>query len=192
MNRRSILILSVAAPTATFAAGIDTANWIEQVELHDGQMIDVSRTARRQDSGFPSYRRGPVIDYELSYGQARWHGPWNRIPASFELFDGVPHLMVFIGDPVTCTKKQPEEYAALFFKFVNGSWVEVSQKELPTSRAFVNLVEDFWGHTSNEDPKGRLSWAQKAIVGDINASHPYTVDSFFAKYQNRLCRWVRR
>jgi hypothetical protein len=192
MNRRKILALAVSVPASACAGGIDTAEWLEQVKLHDGQFIDVSRRARRQRSGFPSARRGVIIDYQLTYKQAHWRGEWNRIPGSFEVFDGVPHLMVFVGDPVTCSRKLPEEYAALFFKYVSDSWIEVSQKDFPTSAALVNLVEDFWGHTSSEDPRGKLSWAQKAIVGDLNADHPYTIDTFFARYNNRLCRWIHR
>lgn len=191
MKRRNFLALASAAPLISCGASVDVVTWIEQVKLHDGRFIDVSRRASRQHSGFPSSYRGPVIDYGLSYQLTRWSGPWSRTPASFEIFDGIPHLVVFIGD-LTCNSKPADAYGALFYRFEGGAWVEVSQKDFPTALALMNLVEDFWGQTAESDPRGRLLWEKKAGMGDFTAATPYTIDAFFTEFSNRTCRWLKR
>lgn len=192
MNRQSLLKLAAGVSVVGCTSGVDKVKWVEQAKLHDGSMIDVSRTASRHSSGFPDSRRGQVIDYSVGFGSANWEGEWNRIPGSLEVFDGVPHLMVFIGDSYTCKQKSPEDYAALFFKYVAGKWEDVAQVNFPTSVALVNLIEDLWGQTAKDDPSGYLSWDEKPLRSNFNASHPYTIDSFFERSRNRICRWVQK
>ena len=191
MKRRNFLALTAGVPLTACAASIDEVSWVEEVKLHNEKSIDVSRRASRRHSGFPSALRGPVIDYALSYQETRWSGPWYRTPASFDLFDSVPHLAVFVGD-LTCNSKPDEAYGALFYRFESGAWIEVPQKAFPTAFALMNLVEDFWGQTAESDPRGRLLWEKKAGMGDFDAAHPYTIDAFFNKFSNRTCRWLRR
>jgi hypothetical protein len=117
--------------------GTDTAEWEEEVKLHDGQFVRLQRRAACKSSGFPNSNRGPNVYFSVRCAalNAFWKGQWNRWPFSFELFDGIPHLAAFIMDGEGCSGKAPVEYSAEFYKFQNGQWEIISQGEYPTSLA---------------------------------------------------------
>lgn len=149
-------------------ASIDTAEWTEEVRLHDGQMIQVWREARAEGGGLLQ-KRGSDIDFELRYPpmNVRWKNVvktdgWVD-PVSFEIFDGIPHLVVLLKQRALCAPKSPNDYAAKFFKWQQGNWVEVAQSDFPVDVASVNLYRNYWGFDASGDARGLVTWKQKAI-----------------------------
>jgi hypothetical protein len=171
------------------ACETDVAEWNEEVKLHDGQMVTVWRKATACKWGFPNAKRGRDIEFEFKYPpmNVQWKGAWNRDPVSFEIFDGVPHLALYIGDRESCRKKLPTDYTVQFLRWVDGRWVEVPQAQFPVDRALMNLSEDYWGHTAKDDFKGLIRWDNKRLYGGYKQQHPDTIKSYFERGQ-RFCR----
>jgi len=113
-----------------------------------------------------------------------WKSKANRVPISFELFDGVAHLVNYITDRETCAKMKPTDYTAQFLRWQDGQWVELAQTAFPLDRALLNLSEHFWGHTTKEDYRGTVSWEEKRLMGQRSPTD--TIKSYFERSQ-RFC-----
>lgn len=172
---------------------VDTAEWTEEVKLHDGRSIQVSRKARAMHGGFPNSSRGRDLDFELTYEamNIHWKGPWNRIPASFELFDGVPYLALFIADPASCAVKAPTDYAAQFLRRRDNQWIDVPQHDFPVELALLNLYQNYWGRSENDDARGLITWRHKAESDHFDADRPYTVRTYLERF-NDFCSHLHR
>lgn len=156
--------------------------------MHDGQMIQVWRKARAYSGGFPNSKRGRDIDFELKYEamNVQWKGDWSRDPLSFDIFEGVPHLVLYIKDPQSCEAKARTDYSAQFLRWVNGQWVEVKQADFPVDRASLNLHSGYWGHSTADDAKGLITWDTKAERNSFYRSEPDTIKAFFERGK-RFC-----
>ena len=174
----------VAKPTCK----TDVAEWTEEVKLRDGQMVTVWRQARACSWGFPNAKRGRDIDFEFKYPpmNLHWKGAWNRDPVSFEIFDGVPHLALYIKDRESCAAKARSDYSAQFLRWVDGQWVDVPQSQFPVDRALMNLSGNYWGHTAKDDYKGLIRWDDKELRGGDLNKNADTVKSYFERGQ-RFC-----
>ena len=193
IDRRIFVKATACLPfSACSGIGTDTAEWTEEIKLHDGRFIQIHRKAACKSGGFPNSNRGENIYFSVDYADLRayWKGQWNRWPVSFELFDGVPHLAAFIMDKESCAAKAPSDYSVEFYKFENEKWKILTQKEYPTSQALMNLYINFWGHEHKEDPSGLVRWRSFRHGDDFNPDHPMTIDSYFEKYQNLLCKYI--
>jgi hypothetical protein len=186
MNTRRRQFFATLGATFGLSAcnGIDVAEWTEEVKLHDGTMIQVWRRARARSSGFPNANRGGDIDFELKYAPlgVQWKGSWNRSPISFEIIDGVPHLVLYIGNREACANKAKTDYMAEFLRWSNGQWVEVPQAAFPTEKARVNLHAQYWGHSTRDDARGFLHWSDKTLYGNRDD----TIKTYFERGQ-RFC-----
>ena len=167
----SLLALSgvvLVTPLHGGCAGIDTAQWTEEVKLHDGTMIKIKRKARRQSSGFPTAHRGPLIEQELLYKPLGIY--WKNViaedgrldPLSFEVFDGFAYLTLSIESEELCNGKLPSDYSAQFLSWRNGEWKEVAATDFPFEKALINVYEGYWGRDSSEDAKELVKWEEKA------------------------------
>lgn len=163
----------------------DVASWTEEVRLHDGSTIQVDRVARRNPWGFPNARRGSAIDYDLTDKRLgiRWHGKAPREPVSFEMFGGIPYLVVYDAN---CKNKQPGQFKASFLRWVNGRWEVINQAQYPATEGLMNLYAGYWGHSRKEDASGLVTWEQKARKDGFDPSKPETVDSWYRNF-HRLC-----
>lgn len=190
-NRRSILVGGVALPLgACDWLETDTAQWTEEIKLHDGRFIRLERAAARKSGGFPSADRGELRYYSIKYPDAGlyWKGDWSRQPFSFEIFDNTAYLATFIVDRrLGCKNKLPTDFAAEFYRFRAGGWETLPQSAYPTSAALMNLYINFWGHTKKDDPHGLLRWKSPRSGDDFNPDKTLTINDFFVKYQNFLC-----
>lgn len=187
-GRRTLsLMLTGTAVLPSCSDGIDVAEWTEEVRLHDGRMVTVWRRARAVSSGFPVSHRGANIDTEFKYEPmgVHWKGSLSRHPISFELFDGVPYLVLSVSDREWCRGKAPTEYRAQFFRWSSGQWFEVPREEFATDRALLNLATAYWGRTKSEDYKGLMSWEGKQLMGNRNPID--TIKTFFER-GSRFCR----
>jgi len=192
------LIGSLVFALATTACGksIDVAEWTEEVKLHDGKMVTVWRKARAYSGGFPNSKRGRDIDFEFKYApmNVEWKGTlsgtWIRDPVSFEIFDGVPHLVLYIGDKTSCSNRPKTDYTAQFLRWTNGQWVEVKQADFPVDKARMNLYARYWGHSTADDAKGLITWDRKAVRDGFYKSEPDTIKSYFESGQRFCSRFV--
>jgi hypothetical protein len=166
--------------------GIDVAEWTEEVKLHDGRMIDVWRRARRGSSGFPNANRGALLDTELRdpITGAAWKSGIYRNPCSFEIFDGVPHMTLWIRDRESCRAKPRTDYQTQFLRWTGAAWLDVPQRDFPVGRALMNLSLEFWGGSTADDYKGRIGWDEKRLTG--NRSPMDTVQTYFER-GSRYC-----
>jgi len=184
ISRRK-LIIGAMSTALTGCDRIETATWTEEVKLHDGSTIFLRRSASRHaGGGFPLSIRGPMIDFHMKYTPTNvsWIGDHNRWPCSFEIFGGIPHVVAIIKDK--CISEAPPDFAAQFYRFESGRWVNISQKEFPTKIALLNLYINFWGRERNDDPKGIVKWDGKSI-GDVDfyPDRPFTIEQYFNRHQ---------
>ena len=187
VNRREVaLAVAAAASMPACGDGIDVAEWTEEVLLHDGQKVTVWRRARKGSSGFPVSARGANVDTEFKYEPmgVHWKGSLSRNPISFELFEGVPHLVLYIRDRESCRTKAPTDYTAQFLRWQNRAWIDVPQNDFPTARALLNLSEHYFGRTKEEDYKGLITWEGKQLMGKRNPLD--TIKTFFER-GSRYC-----
>lgn len=192
--RKLIFIVASIAVLSLNACGksIDVAEWTEEVKLSDGTMVTVWRKARAYSGGFPNSSRGRNIDFEFRYAplNVRWAATLsetlNRDPVSFDIIDGVPHLVLYVGDREGCRNRLKADYTAQFLRWVNGQWVEVPQVQFPVDRALMNLSGDYWGYTPKDDYKGLVRWEEKRLRGGTAHTSPDTIRSYFER-GHRVC-----
>jgi hypothetical protein len=155
------LLLNLSA-----CSGVETASWTEEVRLHDGRFIEVSRKVKSHKGGMLSDSgTGGNIEFEIKYAPMKvvWKGPAELSPASFEIFDGVPHLVFFIHSSKYCIPKKKSDYADLFMRWREGQWEEVAQADFPIDKALMNLYLGYTVGMFGKDPtKGRVTWDIKA------------------------------
>ena len=181
--------LGIAVMNMAGCNGVDKAHWTEEVRLHDGRLIVVERWARAYHSGFPNSPRGSDIDYDLAYSpmNIRWHGVVPRAPVSFDIFNGTPYLALYAEGLDFCQGKDPQHYAAQFFRWNSGQWVEITQEQFPVDGALMNLDRSFWGSTDKDDPRGLVNWREKAGRNSYYPDKPDTVRSWYETH-NRFCK----
>jgi hypothetical protein len=110
---------------------------------------------------------GPRVEYEFKYAPmgVEWKGPWGLSPISFEIFDGVPYVVLSIESHEYCANKDDKDYAAKFMRWRNGQWEEMTQADFPADKAMMNLYRHFivGSRRSEHNPtKGRVTWEIKA------------------------------
>ena len=54
----------------------------------------------------------------------------------------------------------------------------------------MNLYVNFWAYERKDDPKGLVRWKAPRHGDDFDPDHPFTIDEYFAKYRNLLCKHV--
>lgn len=159
----------------------DEAIWTEGVKLHDGQMIQVWRRVTRQPSGFPIAPRGRELEVELKYPALGLHWKYNeglRQPISFEIFEGVPHLVLHVRERAWCQGKSPDELPAQFLVWKQNGWQEIPATSYPVNKGRVNLYISYWGHGPKDDASGVITWKKKASRDDFPEDAPYSVQAW--------------
>ena len=121
---------------------------------------------------------------------ARPSNTLNRDPISFEIFDGVPYLVLYIEDKTSCSNRPKTDYSAQFLRWSDGQWVEINQVDFPVDKALMNLYEHYWGHGPADDAKGLITWELKAERDRFNPSHPDTIKSYIERGQRYCSRFI--
>lgn len=171
---------------------VDEARWSEEVLLHNGTMVVVEREARRKPSGFPDTRRGSLLHESLRYPPlgVEWKvDDATRSAFSFEMFEGVPHLVLYVRVNEWCRGKDPQQFTAEFYRWEGGRWVEMRQDEFPTQRALTNLLSGFWGGSRDTDAKGLVTWGDKARRDGFFQDKPDTVHEWFTRSSRNCARY---
>jgi hypothetical protein len=186
----SVAIAIAIALSSVACSGTDTAEWKEEVLLHDGRMIVIERKARAVSSGFPNASRGRDLEFELHYQPMNVHWKGTQQQSTFEIFDGIAYLVVSRGDEREICKDKPPSYIPeRFLKYQGeGQWVEINQADFPMDQANFTLYLRYWGNTSSEDASGLITWKEKsekypALPGvhmsDDIPRRPYKFREFF-------------
>lgn len=178
------LLAAVLVAAVGCSPNVDEARWSEEVLLHDGTMIVIERQAKRKPSGFPDTRRGALLHESLRYAPlgVEWKiDDRTRSAFSFEIFDDVPHLVLWIGYREWCRGKDPKQFTAEFYRWEGGRWVEMRQDQFPTRRALTNLLSGFWGGSRDTDAKGLVTWSTKASRDGFLPDKPDTVHEWFTR-----------
>jgi hypothetical protein len=184
-------LLCSAALVLALLAGcgkrVDVAEWTEEVMLNDGSMITVWRKATAKSGGFPE-PRGANLEFELKYELmgVHWVGPPTQQLLSFDIVGGVPWMATFVDDRAICPKRVTTDFAASFYKWIEGKWVEVSAAEYPIHLARENLWDSYWGREPEADAKGHIVWRVKAVQSNLRTP-PLSVHQFLTTH-NRYCR----
>jgi hypothetical protein len=196
-KKESIQIMTNILPLQHSLNGkkIDIAEWTEEVLMHDGKTVVVWRRARAYSGGFPNASRGRDIDTEFKFEPMgiNWTHEMSqtnlRHPVSFEIFDGVAFLVLYVGDApdLFCADKPLNQYLAQFLKRSNGQWLEIPQEQFPADKALMNLSNGYWGHTSKDDSKGLIPWSGKSTHGEPGD----TVKSYFEGF-HRVCSFHQK
>jgi hypothetical protein len=175
----------------TACGGPLVAEFTEEVKLHDGQMIHVWRKSRSHKPGWNPDGSGGLIDYELKYEPlgVTWKHSADLTPVSFELFNGVAHLVLIIRESKDCQGKKDLDYAAKFLVWNKDKWDEVAQADFPVDKALMNLYRGEW---DEKDPAtGLIKWEKKGPRDGYFPDKPDTIKDKFEK-NPRTCKFIRQ
>jgi len=142
-------------------------SWTEEVKLHDGRVIEVSRSSKRMRFSEPGHM-GPIvgetITFEIKGEKVTWNGESKAM--SFDVFDDSAY--------VVATQSVPEPHCEggktnfRYYKF-DRAWQRIEPRELPDGMK-IDLLFDTW----RPDTKRHYTLHDKKII-DVDATHPYFV-----------------
>lgn len=182
---RLVFVALMAALLTTACGGIDTAEWSEEVRLHDGKVIVVKMMATRGSNGFPDSRRGGYRGYEIQFPSPATTWVENNIagmvPLAIDLKDGIPYVVVLIGHCNICNALGNPDPSLMIWKWSNGQWQRASYGELPKD-ARLNIMGDPWDVRHYEDVRN----PQNQTIGevrDLDTKYSWT------RKQDEICRF---
>jgi hypothetical protein len=193
---RARRFVSCAAGVVVLSAcgsGIDTAEWTEDVKLHDGSVVVVWRKERARSDGFPNDRRGGYVDFEFTYKPMGIH--WAdkassshvRNAVSFDVIDGVAYLVLY-GSGDVCIGRPGSDYSAEFLRWENGTWITMKQADFPIDKLHINLLISPWGRSSGEDAHGRIKLEKKLEKYFIDSDKPDSIHDWFRNFPCKNAR----
>ena len=154
MTSRLLVIMLLAGVAG--CSRVDTAEWSEEVQLHDGSVVVLDARAKRGSSGFPTAHRGGLISWELCFRpqKAYWKSSAAYKPIVFEIVNGKPYVVVPLGDCVECKLHNFPTFSALVYRWEGDGWKRAAPEELPTSST-PNLLSTIWtDRDSSHDARG--------------------------------------
>lgn len=151
---------------------IDRAEWEEEVQLSNGELIVVQRSATRDKSGFPASKRGSPRSWEIQFpnSNAIWRSDGNSQPVAVEVRPGSAYLVETIQSRELCAKFHNPPASLVYYRHDGKEWVQIEAGEYPRGGR-ANLLLDPWGRTASEDARGLLKNEDKAHRGYNWAVH---------------------
>jgi hypothetical protein len=148
--------------SASACSQVDGAEWTEQVQLADGGLVIVKRSATRDKKGSPVSRRGAIRGYEVTFpdSQIKWTGSGAIRPLAIEIVKGTALVATDIHSRELCAKYGNPRGSVVMFRWNGGEWLRVPRSEYPQDGR-VNLLENPWGRTSAEDAAGYIELKDK-------------------------------
>lgn len=149
------LISLITALLTAGCGGLDTAEWSEEVQLHDGKAIVVKMKATRGSSGFPDSRRGGYRGYEIQFASPATTWVENNIagmvPIAVDVQNGTPFVVVLIGHCNICKTLGNPDPSLMVWKWTGGQWQRANYDELPKGLR-LNIMGDPWDALHHDDP----------------------------------------
>lgn len=162
LGRLGHFLLAVLGIVAASGCNGEEIKWTEEVQLHDGRIVQLKRKTEIGASGFPVQRRGFDHFYEFCYEPMGMHwkmrASWS--PDIFDIVDGRAYLHVPLGDCFECQLQGYPESNALAFVWENGVWKRIPYEDFPESLRW-NLLRGSEGAQSKDDARGLVTLAQK-------------------------------
>lgn len=161
--RWAIGVVALVVPLHA-CSGTDTAEWKEEVKLHDGQVIVLERRATIGSSGFPTQHRGSIRHWEICYRPMNvyWKSGGVFRPEIFDIVEGIPYVMVPVPGCTSCQLYDYPEKSAMFFRFGKDGWKRIPFSEFPRELDTNLLRRALSGRSHRDDVKGFMTLAAKA------------------------------
>lgn len=164
MNSRQ-WVSSALTLVGLFAVGGCTGEeikWTEEVQLHDGRVIQLKRKTEIGASGFPAQKRGRDHFYEFCYPPMgmNWKMRPPYVPDVFDIVDGKAYLHVPVSGCTECQLQGYPESNALAYVWENGVWKMIPYNRFPSALRW-NLLRGFDGAQSKDDARGLVTLNQK-------------------------------
>lgn len=153
-----VLLIAVAG-----CSQVDTAEWSEEVQLHDGSVVVIDARATLGRYGFPTAHRGGRISWELCFRsqKAYWKSSAAYKPVVFEIVNGKPYVVVPLGDCVECKLHDFPTFSALVYRWEGNGWKRAAPEELPATST-PNLLSNVWSASdSSRDASGHYTLGEK-------------------------------
>jgi hypothetical protein len=138
--------------------GLDVVRWTEEVKAHDGSIIVLEARATRARQPIVLFeRRGPVtsVEYYHRPSGAYWKSPGaGFMPATFDLVDGVPYMVVPVSSEIVCIWFEFPEKDLLIYRWQDQGWRKAHYGDLPSSLDFNLLNGIFNERDRSKDVSG--------------------------------------
>lgn len=167
MTPRKLFIHVVAAFLCGAAAPAFSAptkiKWTEEVQLHDGKVIQLKRMEELGSSGFPVKRRGFRKFHEFCYPpmNIHWKSKPEYRPETFEIVAGKAYAKVTIGGCSECRDHDYPETNAIYFLWVGTNWKQIGHAEYPKGLKLNLLMTPSIDDDGSRDARGLVSLTEK-------------------------------
>lgn len=155
--------LSATMLTTSGCASNNEIKWSEEVQLHDGSVVQVKRRTELSASGFPIQSRGFAKFHELCYAPmgVYWKSkPEYRITV-FDIVDGKPTVKVPVQGCTTCMLQGYPAWDAVYFEWDRGAWRKVEENEKLRGLRFNLLSQSHILDDGKNDARGLITLAEK-------------------------------
>lgn len=168
MARKLLVIVATAVSLYGWidhAFGAPTKiKWTEEVQLHDGTVIQIKRVEELGTSGFPVQRRGFTKFFEFCYPPMGiyWKSRPEYWPETFDIVDGKAYAKVTISSCFECRDHGYPETNALYFIWERGAWKKIDYAAYPKGLRLNLLMDSHLDDDGTRDVHGPVSLAEKA------------------------------
>lgn len=164
MNARRWLFSLLAAVGMLAVGGCngEEIKWTEEVQLHDGRVIELKRRIDLTATGFPVQKRGIPKHYEFCYAPMKMYWRMRRAyqPDIFDIVGGKAYLHVPITGCFQCKLHGFPPDNALAFVWENEAWRQIPYETFP-AQPHWNLLQDAEGADTKYAASGHVTLAQK-------------------------------
>ncbi len=154
-------VLGIANPAHAAPTEI---KWTEEVQLHDGKIVQLKRRIELTGSGFPVNRRGFRKFNEFCYApmSVYWKSKPEYRPETFEIVEGRAYAKVTITGCFECASHGYPATNALYFVWEAGAWKKIDHAEYPKDLRLNLLLDPYVIDDGTNDARGLVTLAEKA------------------------------
>jgi len=204
--RSAIFFLLFLLSTTASAFCTRTSSWTEDVLLHDGRLIKISREVCSTfqlfygDGGSPGMfgswpdKHWLKFEHPDTHETIKWQGEQYFDPALLDFVDGVPYLVVF-GRPDKNTEKiygcpeLPYIYLKYEKKGLWGKWISVPVEQAPVVLRDANLSQDDVSvdddkHASLHAVQWNIEKVEGSSGGEFQAKIPRSYEDWYSVNNN--------
>lgn len=168
----------------------DIAQWTEEVQLHDGNVITLERRSTLGSAIVLMEHRALIATWEVCYRPTKvyWKSNEPFQPSHFEISDGKAYIKVPMRGCLSCEVMDNPENSTLYFVLTGGQWQRISAEQFPDKRWQNLIMNRIWNARRKEgDIRGHWNITEKWKRDDI------TEDSITGKrvMKDQLTRCAR-
>ncbi|WP_217901326.1 hypothetical protein [Rhodoferax sp. TH121] len=189
------------------ASALDKVDWIEDVQLRDGRIVEVKLSAtNRIDASMPwpgyfDFRKSSLDTYRLEFRhpdtneRISWEGLRYFSPVILDFVGSVPFLVIR-GRP---NKETAQTYGCpelpfIYLSYTGFQWKPVSVETVPPEIVDANIsIHSVWSgwegaHFSTEKVARLIAEAEGQSGGVLPRKIPRTYGDWYASYEARFSR----